>query len=187
MLEEPLDVGPLAAKLALLPHFPGLDPPGVVQLHALRIERRRFLQSASVAVVQLDVSASGVDVELGVVVGGLVGRSERQIIIVATVLALRLLLLLPLWLLLQQRRWRLLRQLRRVEVVDVKLDGSERIGDLEAGQADVEVAAQSGHRNVAPVLIPEGDQVTSHVLHRRDGEPLGAEEALVTFLEDKSR
>ena len=40
---------------------------------------------------------------------------------------------------------------------------------------------------MAPVLIPEGDQVTSHVLHRRDGEPLGAEEALVTFLEDKSR
>ena len=74
-----------------------------------------------------------------------------------------------------------------MEVVDVKLDGSERIGDLEAGQADVEVAAQSGHRNVAPVLIPEGDQVTSHMLHRRDGEPLGAEEALVTFLEDKSR
>jgi hypothetical protein len=30
VLEEPLDVGPLAAQLALLPNLPRLDPAGVV-------------------------------------------------------------------------------------------------------------------------------------------------------------
>ena len=33
VLEEPLDVAPLPAQLALLPHLAGLDPAGVVQLH----------------------------------------------------------------------------------------------------------------------------------------------------------
>ena len=123
VLEEPLDIGPLATELALLPHFPGLDPSGVVQLHALGIQRRRILQTASVAVAHLDVPTSGVAVELGAVVGRLVRRSEREVIIVATVLALRL-LLLPLLLLLRlQHLRRLLRELRRMKVVDVKLCG----------------------------------------------------------------
>ena len=39
VLEEPLDVGPLAAELALLTHFPGFDPACVVKFYSFRIRR----------------------------------------------------------------------------------------------------------------------------------------------------
>jgi len=58
-----------------------------------------------------------------------------------------------------------------VKVCDVKLDGRQGVGDVEAGEANLEVSTEPGERHMAPIFLPERDEVSPHVLHRRDGEP----------------
>lgn len=69
-----------------------------------------------------------------------------------------------------------------MESGDVKLDTGKRFGDLEADEADVTVAAESCELNVTPLFVAERHHVASHVLHRGNGEPLGTNKALETFL-----
>ena len=48
VLEEPLDVRPLAAQLALLPDFAGLDSSGVVEFNSFGIARREVVVVSTV-------------------------------------------------------------------------------------------------------------------------------------------
>jgi len=101
VLEEPLDVRPLAAKLALFAHLSGFDPAGVVQFHPLRVRGRQVGDAAAAveAAERCAAVVSSVAVVLDVVVA--VGRrAEREVVVVTSVLTRLLLLLLLLMLLL---------------------------------------------------------------------------------------
>jgi len=103
VLEEPLDVRPLPAQLALLPYLAGLDPSGVIKFNAFRIGRWREVVIVSTVVdvtnVMMVISVSVV--ELGIdVIGRLVSCTERKVILWTSIQMLMLLLVVLLLLLL---------------------------------------------------------------------------------------
>ena len=178
VLEEPLDVAPLPAQLALLPHLAGLDPPGVVQLDVHHLARPRGVvagQTGGGAVSRRRLQfqtwsfKSGAEGKIVVHIhrlklarslgGGETREAHESLGEEAAASAAR-------------------EALGGVSG-DVGGGGVLGLAHLVADQTDAGPAGQARHP--LPFLV-EGGDVAPHVLDRGDGVPLAAHQALVGLL-----